>query len=249
MPDLGSSSFLPELREGTSHPSCLPGDAGLRDEAWDHRGHGDSEHAPLYQGEADIRDALAVFDSVTQLDALTPTTDLVTLGIGGNDGRVFGTLVTTCVGLALKDPDGSPCADLGERPGSQVRALVAGMPDTIEAAVEAIQRRAPQARVVVVGYPQIFPGSGTCDERLPLASGDVPYARDLMRRIATAQEQGARAAGAEYVDLVSATEGHDICSDDPWVAGIVPERPALAYHPYAEEQQAVARLLKELLTS
>ena len=40
-------------------------DAGLRVVSWDHRGHGDSQHAALYNWEADLRDAVAVFDSVT----------------------------------------------------------------------------------------------------------------------------------------------------------------------------------------
>lgn len=43
----------------------LLADAGWRVVAWDHRGHGDSEHTPLYSWEADSRDALAVFDSTT----------------------------------------------------------------------------------------------------------------------------------------------------------------------------------------
>jgi len=43
----------------------LLAEAGWRVVAWDQRGHGDSEHAALYQWDADIRDALAVFDSVT----------------------------------------------------------------------------------------------------------------------------------------------------------------------------------------
>ncbi len=33
--------------------------------AWDHRGHGNSEHAALYSWDADIRDGVAVLDSVT----------------------------------------------------------------------------------------------------------------------------------------------------------------------------------------
>lgn len=40
-------------------------DAGLRVVSWDARGHGDSEHAALYSWEADLRDSVAVFDSVT----------------------------------------------------------------------------------------------------------------------------------------------------------------------------------------
>lgn len=42
---------------------------GWRVVAWDARGHGDSDHAPLYSWDADIRDALAVMTSVTDSPA------------------------------------------------------------------------------------------------------------------------------------------------------------------------------------
>lgn len=38
---------------------------GYRVVSWDQRGHGDSEHAALYSWEADVRDAIAVLDSVS----------------------------------------------------------------------------------------------------------------------------------------------------------------------------------------
>lgn len=38
---------------------------GWRVVGWDQRGHGDSEHAELYSWDADLRDALAVFDHVS----------------------------------------------------------------------------------------------------------------------------------------------------------------------------------------
>src|ERR1043165_1995722 len=44
----------------------LLADAGWRVVAWDHRGHGDSEHAALYSWDADVRDAVVVMDSVSQ---------------------------------------------------------------------------------------------------------------------------------------------------------------------------------------
>jgi pimeloyl-ACP methyl ester carboxylesterase len=44
-------------------------DGGFRVVAWDHRGHGDSDHPALYSWEADMRDALAVVDSVTRAPA------------------------------------------------------------------------------------------------------------------------------------------------------------------------------------
>lgn len=43
----------------------LLADAGWRVVSWDQRGHGDSDRAALYQWEADMRDAVAVLDSVT----------------------------------------------------------------------------------------------------------------------------------------------------------------------------------------
>jgi pimeloyl-ACP methyl ester carboxylesterase len=44
----------------------LLADAGYRVVCWDQRGHGDSQHAELYSWDADVRDALAVLDSVSQ---------------------------------------------------------------------------------------------------------------------------------------------------------------------------------------
>jgi pimeloyl-ACP methyl ester carboxylesterase len=40
-------------------------DGGYRVVSWDHRGHGNSAHAVLYNWAADVRDALAVLDSAT----------------------------------------------------------------------------------------------------------------------------------------------------------------------------------------
>ncbi len=38
---------------------------GWRVVAWDHRGHGESEHAALYSWDGDLRDAIAMFEHVT----------------------------------------------------------------------------------------------------------------------------------------------------------------------------------------
>jgi pimeloyl-ACP methyl ester carboxylesterase len=46
--------------------AALLADAGYRVVSWDHRGHGDSEHAAFYSWEADVRDVVLVLDSVTR---------------------------------------------------------------------------------------------------------------------------------------------------------------------------------------
>lgn len=43
----------------------LLADGGWRVVCWDQRGHGDSDHAALYQWEADLRDGLAVLDTLS----------------------------------------------------------------------------------------------------------------------------------------------------------------------------------------
>ena len=59
-----------------------------------------------------------------------------------------------------------------------------------------------------------------------------------------AVESAAEATDQTYVDVWSASQGHDICSDDPWVNGAVTDQKRAArYHPFAEEQRAVARLV------
>lgn len=45
-------------------------DAGWRVVSWDHRGHGDSDHAHLYSWDADLRDAAVVFEHVAGRSAV-----------------------------------------------------------------------------------------------------------------------------------------------------------------------------------
>jgi lysophospholipase L1-like esterase len=184
-----------------------------------------------------------------QFDALTEETDLVTVGIGGNDFNLFGTLVGVCPGLRATDPTGAPCEARFTSGGTdQLGRRVEQIGSHVAAIVEGIRDRAPDARVIVVGYPQILPDRGTCPDLLPLADGDVDYARRIVDALTTAIVRAARRSGAEYADVRAATAGHDICADDPWVNGRHTDaRRALAFHPFAAEQQAVADLLLEML--
>jgi lysophospholipase L1-like esterase len=197
-------------------------------------------------GSARIRDlGASQFPGVLpQLEALGPGVDLVTIGIGGNDEETFARLTRRCPALRASDPDGAPCRAAMSRNGRDVLLTALDRTRTrLTAALREVQRRAPDAQVLVIGYPQIVDAGTVCDE-LPLARGDYAYAERINRALTEALRAAAQQTGSTYVDVWSASEGHDICSDDPWVNGSVPDqRRAAAYHPFAEEQAAVAELV------
>jgi lysophospholipase L1-like esterase len=181
-----------------------------------------------------------------QLDALSRTTDLVTIGLGGNDHALFATLLGRCTQLAVADPDGAPCT--AAYPETDTAATLADIRRNVAGVIAAVRDRSPHARIVVVGYPQIVPESGTCD-LLPLAAGDYPFARDVNEGLARAVRLAADDAQADYLDLWAPSTGHDICAADPWINGrVTTVNEALAYHPFAVEQAAVADLLLGMLT-
>ena len=184
-----------------------------------------------------------------QFGALTADTDLVTIGIGGNDFGVFGSLIQGCPGLRRTDPTGSPCRDYFSGGGrDELLARATRVQGRVTGVLRQIAKRAPGATVVVVDYPRITPRSGTCPRLLPLATGDYRWAGQVNDRLSRSVRRAARRAGATYVDVQGASAGHDICSDDPWVNGQKTiQGKALAYHPFAEEQRAVADLVLEKL--
>jgi lysophospholipase L1-like esterase len=184
-----------------------------------------------------------------QLEAVTEDTDLVTIGIGGNDFGLFGSMSLPCIRLAETDSDGAPCRDANRMAGGdRLMAIVPKIKANVRDVIEAVRDRAPDARVVVVDYPRLTPASGTCPDQLLLAAGDYAYVGRLNRALSDALRAAAEDAGVESVDVYAASRGHDVCSDDPWVNGITTDGArALALHPFAEQQQAVADLILEKL--
>lgn len=179
-----------------------------------------------------------------QLDAVRRDTDLVTVGIGGNDEQLFGTLVQQCLG-----PDFGPtarCAEL-ERSSGEVREVIARTGRRVTGVLRQVQRAAPDAQVVLVGYPRLVDPERGC-AAFPLGAAELPRLSELERLLATTLRSAADRAGTGFADLYAASVGHEICSADPWVNGTRtdPQR-ALAFHPFAVEQEAAAtRVLRVL---
>ena len=104
-----------------------------------------------------------------QLTAVTANTTLVTVGIGGNDENVFTTLVGRCTSLRAQDPTGSPCrASMTSTGQDKLLAALDRTQRNITAAVAAVKAKAPQAKILLVGYPHIIAATSTCH---PAAAG------------------------------------------------------------------------------
>ena len=181
---------------------------------------------------------------------LSSSTTLVTLQISGNDIN-FLNIVVNCTGLSFTDPFGSPCKQHYTSGGTdQLEAAIDATAPKVAADLQGIHARAPNARVLLVGYPVILPNSGDgCWPAVPIAFGDVPYLRGVEQELNAMLAAEAAANGVTYVDTYTASIGHDFCQAPgvKWVEGLVPTSPAAPFHPNAlGERSMAAQVLKAL---
>jgi lysophospholipase L1-like esterase len=185
----------------------------------------------------------AIGTNPPQFDALAASDSLVTITIGGNDVG-FSTILKECATLSVTSPFGSPCQRHYTAGGTdQLTAAVAATGPKVAAVLQGIRNRARQARILLVGYPDILPDTGTgCWPAVPLAHGDVPYLRATEVALNRTLAQEAAANGATFVDTYTATIGHDVCQRPgvKWVEGLVPTSLAYPFHPNQPGQQAMA---------
>ncbi len=182
-----------------------------------------------------------------QLDAVTDDTDLVTLGIGGNDFGLFGALVGTCPisgprGGFFTAPKGVRCGQVDPKDAT---ADVRRIGRLIRANLAEVHRRAPDATVVLVGYPRIVTPERTCPRTLPVERRDTIALDAVTRSLSHQMRTAAQRTGSVFVDLYAASKGHDACAGrQAWVNGVHTDTDrAAALHPFAEEQDAVADLI------
>ncbi len=185
-----------------------------------------------------------------QLDALNRGTDLVTVQIGGNDVG-FSSIIGTCARLSSQDPTGDPCRRYYASSGiDQLAVAVARTAPKIDAVLRAVHARAPHARVLVVGYPDLLPDDGSgCYPSVPFAAKDFAYLRDTGKRLNLMLRLVADWDRAQYVDTYGATVGHDMCKapDVRWIEPLQPASPAAPAHPNAKGEEAMARAVLERL--
>jgi lysophospholipase L1-like esterase len=153
--------------------------------------------------------------------------------------------------LGYLAPYGAPCKGSYTLFGTdEIGSRIEATAPRVGAVLDEIHARSPHARVLVVGYPAIFPDDGTaCRETVALAAGDFPWLRDKAKQLNTTLARQAVLDGASYVDAYGPSVGHDVCRP-AGIRWIEPEDTAAAagFHPNAAGHRSTADAVLAALT-
>ncbi|GAA2789053.1 SGNH/GDSL hydrolase family protein [Saccharopolyspora taberi] len=157
-----------------------------------------------------------------QLSGLGADTTLVTISVGGNDVGFSG-VVQDCL-LGSDDSCDSAVSAAEEKGRSE-------LPGKLDTTYANIKQAAPNAQVVVLGYPRLNQPTGDCG---------IPGFSEAKRQrinagadvLAGVISERAEAAGFTFADPREVFDGHGVCSDSEWING--PSNPLQeSFHPNA----------------
>jgi lysophospholipase L1-like esterase len=171
-----------------------------------------------------------------QLGSLNSSTGYVTITIGGNDSG-FSEVIEEC---ALPWP--FTCWGGIEKAEAFMKTTLPGLLDSVYGE---IHTKAPNATVVVLGYPRLFNGQ-ECNFLARISTGEqekLNAAANVLDGVISAR---ASAHGFHFVDPRSAFASHEICSSSEWLNGL--SNPVSeSYHPNVSGQQEFTTLVEPLL--
>ncbi|MFI6707287.1 SGNH/GDSL hydrolase family protein [Nonomuraea sp. NPDC050478] len=191
-----------------------------------------------------------------QIERVGAGTSLVTLSIGGNDAG-FAPVLTECI---VKFPWSSACVDQD----AEVRRRIGELRGSMRAVLAEIRTRAPEARVVLLGYPRPFPASppgridnlGVADQRW--LNSMTERLNGVVREVAGEFDRAIVAFGGpgsvEYVDAYEAFDGHEVGRPRPYLNGVIVDMEELtvdprSFHPTADGYRRFAELINAQITT
>jgi lysophospholipase L1-like esterase len=155
----------------------------------------------------------------SQIQAVTSTTSLVTLTIGGNDIG-FANLIYQCT---LSD-----CSAALDATRASLEAALGAALDNVYTRVKS--SAAPGATIVVLGYPRVFSGA-SCFGSLGISSTEQSKANALADSLDTVIAAHAVKDGVTYRSAIAAFTGHAVCSSSAWLNGLNLFNTGESYHP------------------
>ncbi|MGH3888590.1 MAG: SGNH/GDSL hydrolase family protein [Pseudonocardiaceae bacterium] len=182
-----------------------------------------AEHDPASFGFVACSGARTADVLANQISALQPSTDLVTITIGGNDAG-FGPVLQTCT-VAESDRTCFAAVNAAEAFERSV------LRDRLARTYAAIRRAAPHAQVIVLGYPRLFDLAPSCaDPRVPnLARRQkLNEGADVLNDVI---HSASRQFEFSFSDVRGRFASHGVCSADPWINGPSVSTSVGPYHP------------------
>jgi lysophospholipase L1-like esterase len=143
----------------------------------------------------------------SQLAGLSADTDLVSITVGGNDAGFADTVLACRLGSDT---------DCFSRLDSASAFIQTTLPGRLYATYGDIHARAPNAQLVVLGYPRLYRTGFCLFEISDTRRTRINAVADLL---ASVIGQRAAAAGATFVDARGPYSGHEVCSSSPWING------------------------------
>jgi lysophospholipase L1-like esterase len=153
-----------------------------------------------------------------QINAVTSDTRLVTITVGGNDVNY---LLDLYRNSCANDPSAIPAAYQPlictpvDTAATQAALKLVGQ--KLINVVQAVQAKAPNARIVLADYLTILPLTNKGCAALPLTSSQIAYSRNVINQLDAATVGAALRTHVEYLPLSLLSLGHDACSANPWV--------------------------------
>ncbi|MDN0195961.1 SGNH/GDSL hydrolase family protein [Streptomyces sp. S.PNR 29] len=160
----------------------------------------------------------------SQLGPLSTSTALVSLTVGGNDAG-FADVMTTCV-----TQSDSACLSRINTAKAYVDSTLPGKLDSV---YSAIRSKAPNAHVVVIGYPRFYKLGTSC---LGLSETKRKAINDAADYLDTAIAKRAADHGFSFGDVRPTFTGHEICSGSSWLHSVNWLNIGESYHPTAPGQ-------------
>jgi lysophospholipase L1-like esterase len=177
-------------------------------------------------------------DAAPQIEAVSPDSALVTVTIGGNDIN-YTSSTFACSGTA---PDEHCTANLDR---AWINEAVNQLPAKLSATFDAIRAKAPQAIIVLVTYPRVFPVDAISCGELLLSAEDTTYLADLGQKLEDIFVNVASSRQVLIADSYVRAAGHGPCAPtaERWVNGATVADTGIRYHPTAEGHIEMARLV------
>ncbi|MDX2676315.1 SGNH/GDSL hydrolase family protein [Streptomyces sp. NY05-11A] len=160
----------------------------------------------------------------SQLGGLNSSTGLVSLTAGGNDAG-FADVMTTCV-----TGSDSTCLNRINTAKAYVDSTLPGKLDTLYSTISA---KAPNAHVVVIGYPRFYEVGTLC---LGLSDTKRTAINNAADYLDAATAKRAAAHGFAFGDVRTTFTGHEICSGSSWLHSLNLLDIGESYHPTASGQ-------------